>query len=189
MIRVLSAMVMIGLMGMLFQQAQAQMTYQQVEEGDRFFFKVPAEWRPMTIAELEQSTHQTRKAHVAYTHPKGRANFIITLNETPWAGGGLNMLLEMQKSNVMYLYDNKVRIMTEETRNINGRLYAILEFVGRAELGTRTVKKYNLVSYSIYGPMAMVSVFSCENRYRAYYQDVAWEVLKSLKVKENLEER
>ena len=95
------------------------------------------------------------------------------------------------KSNIMQLYD-EVHFIIEEVKEINGKQYAVFEFVSSVsdEEGTTVaqsaISKYVRIQYTIVNSKTLLLNFSCPARQKDKWAPIAKQILESVKISKTL---
>lgn len=151
---------------------------------------LPKSFRPMTEAQLEENYLAARRPLAAYTDPNQQVAFGLNVSNTRWQPGDLPLLKDFYRASLMELYD-EVNFLTEEVREVNGRQFAVFEFVSvvrPAEDETsftnqKPIRRYTYVQYTIHLKKTWVFDFSVPARDQATWQPVAQQMMESVRMK------
>lgn len=158
-------------------------SWEEIELGEDIKIKLPSDWKPLSVSEARARSFQERAPLAYYLSPNEKAEFVVTLNQTPWSEANLELLSEVQKANIMHLYNERVQFMTDSIVKTKSHEMAVLEFSAIADLGTDVEKKYVCMGYSIYKNMLLVLTFSCDKKDKVVYKETAWKALMATRVK------
>ena len=95
------------------------------------------------------------------------------------------------KSTIMGLYD-EVQFINEDIREINGRNFAVFEFLSTVvdEEGTTinpgAISKFVRIQYTIVESKTVLFNFSCPARQKDRWAPIAKEILESVKISKTL---
>ena len=127
-----------------------------------------------------------RKPLAVFSDPSGRVDYSISARPTTF-GPDYPILLAMYKASVQRLY-TKVDFLTQETRKINGRDFAVLEFVSTLSDNKRTVqlaaiRKYEYLMYAVQGQQLYIFSFSAPAEEQARWRPVAQATMNAVEMK------
>ncbi len=149
--------------------------------------KLPAEFIPMSEDDMWQRASSYRKPIALFTDIERISELSINHAFSRWEEGDIRMLQSMYKASIDQLFD-KIRYIKEEIQNINGRDFAVFEFVSTIKgdpsvLGQQdSVVKYYYIQYTIDQGGTLVFNFSCQNWVKEEWAPVVELMMASVKI-------
>ena len=126
-----------------------------------------------------------------YTDLSRTVDLGVNVAYSRWNQEDLEMMKSFYKSNIMGLYD-EVQFITEEIKEINGKEFAIFEFVSQVidDEGTtvnqRAISKYVRIQYTIVKSKTVLFNFTCPARLKEKWAPVAKKIMESVKISKTL---
>jgi hypothetical protein len=152
---------------------------------------LPEEFTAMTQTELN-TKYVSAKAPVAvYTDYSKTVDLGINIAYSRWNPEDMEIMMSFYKSNIMGLYD-EVQFITENIQEINGREFAIFEFLSKVNdtegtsIDQSSVSKFIRIQYTIVQSKTVLFNFSCPERLKDKWAPVAKEILESVKISKTL---
>ena len=148
---------------------------------------VPQGFTPLPDEGIALKFPAARKPLAVFSNPSGRVDFSISTRPTTF-GPDYPILLAMYKASVQRLY-TKVEFLTQETRKIHGRDFAVLEFVSTLSDSKRTtvqqaaIRKYEYIMYSVEGQQLYIFSFSAPADEQAQWRPTAQAVMGAVELK------
>ena len=151
---------------------------------------LPKSFRPMSEALLREKYVSARRPLAAYTGPNQQVAFGLNVSNTRWQAGDLAMLKDFYRASVLELYD-EVDFITESLEEINGREFAVFEFVSVVRpdenetsfINQKPIRQYTYVQYTIHHAKTWVFDFSVPARAQNEWQDTASKMMNSVRMK------
>ena len=168
-----------------------QVKYVKTKVNDDITLSLPHEFSLMTQEELSRNYLSAKEPLAAYTDFSRTVNLGINIAYSRWNPEDLEIMNSFYKSNIMQLYD-EVHFIREEITEINGKKFAVFEFVSSVsdEEGTsvsqRTISKYVRIQYTIVNSKTLLLNFSCPARQQDKWAPIAEEILGSVKISKTL---
>ncbi len=156
----------------------------KVELIDGIHARVPAEFYEMGEQDILERYMLYKMPLAMYSSQDRLAEFGLSISDNFWEGNDLELLGEFQQSNLNYLYD-KIKIEKQGVREIHKHKVYYFEFTSATRFSNAYEKKYTIVQYMIIQNRILVFNFSCPQFDRDKYQDAAWGIMNSIKVKSN----
>ena len=149
---------------------------------------LPADFQPMTPEDLIQRYPSVRAPLGAFTDPDRLVDFSANISATRWPDGNLEFARGFFKSSIMNMYD-RVDILQEGIAEVHKRKYIFFEFDSRLNPEKRNIAtqdalvRYTYIMYLVERGRTLVFSFSCTKDVRDQWQQVAREVMKTIRVK------
>ena len=168
-----------------------QMKYVKTKVNDAISLLLPSEFSLMSQADLNTKYASLKAPIAAYTDFSRSVDLGVNVAFSRWNAEDLEIMKSFYKSNIMGLY-NEVQFIKEEIENINGKDFAVFEFVSSVynEEGTNlnksTISKYVRIQYTIVKGKTVLFNFSCPARQKDKWAPIAKEILESVKISKTL---
>lgn len=169
------------------QSLHAQESMKRVKIKDVASVLMPEDFAPMSEADLNNK-YETYRYPLAMYSDQGRiVDFGVNRSFTTWQEGDIVLVKDFYKASLFNMY-TEVEMMQEEIRTINGREYAIFEFVGRVKdeaksfRNNKTVSRYIYIMYTIYQGNSIVINFNAPERFKEDWRPIAKEMMDSFKL-------
>jgi hypothetical protein len=153
--------------------------------------EIPSSFISMTEAEINTKYISTKPPVALYTDQSRLVDFGVNVAFSRWRPEDIEMMKSFYKSNIMGLYDD-VQFIKETTTEINGRTFAVFEFLSTVRddngspLENKSVSQYTYIQYTIINYKTVLFNFSCPIRMRDQWQSVAAQIMESVKIEKNL---
>ena len=173
------------LAGSLLVHGQGKLRKTKIDKS--ISMKLPAEFIPMSEDDMWQRASSYRKPIALYTDNNRSSELSINHAFSRWEEGDIVMLQSMYKASIRQLFD-KIQFIKEEIQNINGRDFAVFEFVSSIKgdpslLGQQdSVVKYYYIQYTIEQGGTLVFNFSCQNWVREEWAPIVELMMASVKI-------
>ena len=138
------------------------------------------------------SKYVSSKAPIAvYTDFSRMVDLGINVAYSRWKQEDLEIMKSFYKSNIMGLYD-EVQFINEEIREINGKEFAIFEFLSivtdeeGSTIDQSSISKYIRIQYTIVNSKTVLFNFTCPARQKEKWAPVAHRILESVKISKTL---
>ena len=150
---------------------------------------LPKSFRPMTEVQLQENYLETRLPLAAYTDPNQQVAFGLNQSSTRWQPGDLPMLKDFYRASLLEFYD-EVKFVTEAMREVNGREFAVFEFVSTVRpaedetsfTNQKPIRRYTYVQYTVHQQKTWVFDFSVPARDQSIWQPVAQHLMESVRM-------
>lgn len=165
--------------------------YVKTKVSDSITMLTPADFLLMEEAELNRRYVSARKPIAVYTDYSRTVELAVNVAYSRWKQEDLEIMKSFYKSNIMGLYDD-VNFLKEDIETINGRDYAVFEFISvvRDEEGTAVnpgaTAKFTRIQYTIVNYKTVLFNFSCPVRQKDQWIPVARHILSSVKISKTL---
>jgi hypothetical protein len=179
----LSLCILLGLTG--FAPPKPKLTTVKVAPG--LSVGIPQGFTPLPDEGIAVKFPAARKPLAVFTNPAGRVDYSVSARPTTF-GPDYPILLAMYKASVQRLY-TKVEFLRQETRKVNGRDFAALEFVStltdnrRGSVQLAAVRKYEYLMYSVQGEQLYIFSFSAPAEEQAQWQPIAQAAMNAIELK------
>ena len=164
-----------------------QVKFVKTKINDNITMLLPENFTPMSQDDL-LSKYVSSKAPVAvYTDFSRSVDLGVNVAYSTWNEEDLEIMKSFYKSNIMGLYD-EVHFIKEGIEEINGRNFAVFEFVSSVndEEGTTisqsSISKYVRIQYAIVKSKTVLFNFSCPANQKDNWAPVAKKMLESVKI-------
>ena len=175
------------LVAVLFLSAD-QPRLMKVKVTDDITISIPKDWKPMDGLDFTERYPSVRAPLAAYTNAERSVDFSVNISATRWPDGNLEIASKFFKSSLTNMFD-RVTIINEGTRKVNGRTFTFFEFESRVngnknQLGNADpVLKYSYLQYLIQPQRTLVFSFNCSRRHREAWEETAKSMMNNVKVK------
>ena len=146
---------------------------------------VPTNFAPLPDEAIAVKFPAPRKPVAVYSSPNGHADYSVSVRPTAF-GQDYTVLLPIYKAGIQRLY-TKVDFLTQEVRKVNGREFAMLEFISTLTDNRRNslaaARKYEYIAYTVQGEQLYVFSFSSPADEQAQWRPVAAAVLGAVDLK------
>ena len=151
---------------------------------------LPESFQPMSEALLQEMYLAARRPLAAYTDPNQQVAFGLNVSNTRWQAGDLAMLKDFYRASLLELYD-EVEFLNESVKEINGREFAVFEFVSLVRpdedetsfMNQQPIRQYTYVQYTIHNQKTWVFDFSVPAQAQAEWQETAHAMMSSVRMK------
>lgn len=156
--------------------------------GSDITVQLPPEFYPMTPEDIAQRFPSVRAPLGAFTNQDRIVDFSVNVSATQWPDADKEMAQKFFKAALFNLYD-KVDLIGEGIQEIHKKKYIYFEFESRinanrrVEGGSEPILKYSYTQYLVEQGRTLVFTFSCPKSAREEWQEVAHEVMKTVRVK------
>ena len=170
-----------------FQQAK----YVKTKVNESITLLLPEDFTLMSQADLRTKFASDKAPVAAYTDFSRSVDLGVNVAFSRWNAEDLEIMKSFYKSNIMGLY-NDVQFLKEEIENINGKDFAVFEFVSSvydeegAGINQRSINKYVRIQYAIVKSKTVLFNFSCPANQKDKWAPVAKEILDSVKISKTL---
>jgi hypothetical protein len=170
------------LLGLVFSAAGGKNKKVELIEG--IVAHMPVDFYRMDDRDILERYMFYKMPLAMYSSEDRLAEFGVAISDNFWEGGDLELLGEFQLSNLNYLFDN-IQIESKGIREVHKSQVYFFEFMSSTVNSNAYEKKYTIVQYLIIQNRILVFNFSCPQFEREKYQEMAWQILNSIKVKKN----
>lgn len=166
----------------------AQVKLKNVKISNKISMKIPSKFIEMGEEDMWQRSSSYRKAIALYSDEDRVVELGINHAFTRWEEGDIRLLQNMYKASIQEIFD-EVIFSKEEITNINGRDFAVFEFVSKIKgisgsIGqNNSVVKYYYIQYTIVDGGTLVFNFSCQNYVKEDWQETAKIIMGTIKIK------
>jgi hypothetical protein len=178
--------IFVGLLLLLCSFDGAKLVKTRVAPG--VVVSLPAGFVPMTDDDIARKYPSFRRPTAMYTSTDRNVDFGFNQTETRWRQQDLAMLKDFYKSSILAMH-TKVDFIQETVATVNKRDFLVFEFVSEvaddsgSSLSNRApVRQYSYIQYTVEGNKILIFNFTCPGQLRERWQDVARNVMASIKV-------
>jgi hypothetical protein len=156
--------------------------------NDHITVSIPKDWRSMDDVDFSQRYPSVRAPLAAYTSDDRLVDFSINISATQWPDADLEMVKSFFKASMLNMFD-RVDMLSEGVREINGRKFIVFEFDSRIngnrqeEGFTDPVLRYAHIAYLVEPGRTLVFSFTCPKRMKEEWQETSRAMVKAIKVK------
>jgi len=165
--------------------AQEKLTRYQL--NDEINYLVPASFVPMSKSERIQKVVSNREPLAMHTSMDGEVSLGVNYNRMQWKEGDEALLHDFYKASILSMFD-KVTFIQDEVREINGKKFAVFEFIGLLQsenaFSSKSSESYSYIQYTLHNNQVLLFNFGCKKRLMNQWQSIAREIMESVKVKE-----
>jgi hypothetical protein len=168
-----------------------QVKYVKTKVNDDISLLLPSEFTLMSQADLNTKYASSKAPIAVYTDYSRYVDLGVNVAYSRWNEEDLEIMKSFYKSNIMGLY-NEVQFIKEDIENINGKDFAVFEFISSVydEVGEapnqNAISKYVRIQYCISKSKTVLFNFSCPARQKDKWAPVAKQILESVKISKTL---
>ena len=146
--------------------------------------QIPQEFIEMNAQDIRNKFISYKQPLAGYTTIDRRVDLVINVNATPWMDQDIQLLQEFYRNNILNLFDD-VDFIQEGIKQINGREYAVFEFISTVKGDPNSFKNraavvdYTYVQYTIKDQKAYVFTFHCGAHMKDRWQNTATAIMSS----------
>ena len=159
--------------------------------SDQISARLPESFQPVNEQDLKKKYVSYRQPIALYTSPDRQADFSVNVSVNQWQHFDLPLIKDFYKASLSTLYSD-LRMLKEETTEIDGKPAAVFEFVGTVEgeetavRQTKQISKYTCVAYVLVNGKVAVFSFTAPASQQRKWAATAAEIMESLKIKKTL---
>jgi hypothetical protein len=175
----------------LFLFAFQSVKLEKTKIGKSITVDLPDSFILMTQSEINLKYVSVREPLALYSDETRNVDLSVNVAFSKWNAGDLELMKSFYKSSIMGLYD-EVHFVKERIEDINGRRFAVFEFVSaiRAEsnspISANVVGRYTYIQYAIVNGKTVLFNLSCPTRLKDKWAPIAQEIMNSVKIKDSL---
>jgi hypothetical protein len=149
---------------------------------------LPVQFFAMSPEDITQRFPSVRAPLGAYTTEDRIIDFSVNISATQWPATDYEMTRKFFRAGIYNLYD-KVDMIQEGIQDIHKKKFIFFEFESRTNADRRQMGssepmlKYTYIQYLITPSRTLVFTFSCPRDKKEEWQEIARDVMKSIKVK------
>ena len=165
--------------------------YVKTKINDDISISLPADFVMMDETELNRRFVSAKKPLAMFTDYARTVELGVNMAYSRWRPDDLDIMKSFYKSNIMGLYD-EVNFLQEGIENINGRDFAVFEFVSviRDDDDTafrpRATAKFTRIQYTIVNYKTVLFNFTCDARQKDQWIPIARHIMSSVKISKTL---
>lgn len=174
---------------LLFPVQQSKFVKTKVSDGISLL--LPGDFIPVSEEDLRRKYLSAKPPVAVYTDYSRSVDFGVNVAYSKWDEEDLEIMKSFYKSNIMGLY-NEVQFMNESIENINGKDFAVFEYVSAvydeesSAFNQGTISKYVRIQYAIVNGKTVLFNFSCPASQKDKWIPIAKEILESVKISKTL---
>ena len=163
----------------------------RVKVADGISVMLPENFYPMSPDDIAQRYPSIRKPIAAYTNDQRLVDFSINLSATQWRDSDIEMAKGFLKASIYNMFD-KVTIIQEDIREINGHKFILFEIETRIEgnknsfSNSESLKKYSYLQYLLINGKMIVFSFHSPVQLKEQWQSVAPQIMESIKISKKI---
>src|SRR5690606_20256444 len=148
---------------------------------------IPQGWIPMDGLDFTERYPSVRAPLAAYTNTERTIDFSVNVSATQWPDANLEMSMRFFKASILNMFD-RVEMIEEGIHEVDNKKLIFFEFESRVEgnrreEGTRgPITKYTYIQYWVTPARTLVFTFNAPLRLKDDWQEVAREMINSLKL-------
>lgn len=152
---------------------------------------LPEGFVPLTEADINVKYVSTKPPVAAYTNYDRNVDLGINIAYSRWNNEDIEIMKGFYKSNIMGLYD-QVQFLKEDVEEINGRKFAVFEFLSTVEdeegttFNQQAISKYHRIQYAIVKSKTVLFNFNCPAMLKDKWAPIAREMMSSIKISKTL---
>ncbi len=159
--------------------------------GKNITVSLPDDFMLMSQSEIRQRYVSAREPLAIYSDETGNVAFTVNVAYSRWNPDDLELMKNFYKSNIMGLYD-EVHFIQEDVKEINGRLFAVFEFVSSVKgqsdspISSNAIGRYTYIQYTIVNGKTVLFNLSCPTHLRNKWGPLAGEIMGSVNIKNTI---
>jgi hypothetical protein len=159
--------------------------------SDHITARLPEDFQPVGEQELRSKYVSHRPPIALYTSPDRQVDFSVNVSVNQWQHFDLPLVKDFYKASLSTLYTD-LRMLKEETTELNKHPAALFEFVGTVEgeenvvRSTASISKYHYVAYVLVNGKVAVFTLTAPARQQQQWSAVAEEIMESIRIKKTL---
>lgn len=159
----------------------------KTEVNEHITISLPESFERLTGNEVNQKFISSNAPLAVFSDPTRTVDLSVNTAFSRWREEDISLMMSFYKSTIMGLYD-EVQFNKETIEEINGRRFAIFEFVStvradeEAIINTRQVSKYTYIQYTIVNYKTVLFHFTCPVRARGTWAARAEEIMSTVKI-------
>ncbi len=166
-----------------------EIKFKRVKISDAISVSLPETFFPMSEQDISSRHISYRKPLAIYTSQERTVDFSVNTAVSQWPASDLNLMKGFYKASISSLF-GKVEFIQDEIKVIDGKEFAVLEFISVTEdeegSSQKTpLKNYTYAQYAIVDGKTLVFTFSCLHRQKDKWQPVAHQIMESIKIKQS----
>jgi hypothetical protein len=175
----------------LFWAFQEPVKLVKTKINDQISARLPEKFQPVSEQDLRAKYVSYRQPIALYTGPDRQADFSVNVSVNQWQQFDLPLVKDFYKASLSTLYSD-IRLLKEETTEIDGHPAAIFEFIGTVEgeesaiRQTNQISKYTYIAYVLVNGKVAVFSFTAPASQQRNWAATAAEIMDSLKIKKTL---
>jgi hypothetical protein len=155
--------------------------------GEDISLKIPESLASMTDQDRMKKVYSTKVPLAMYANESQDVLLGVNYNIMQWTENDTELIYGFYKASVENLFD-EVEFIQDEIREINGRTFIVFEIVGtinddNAFSSKKPQKNYSYIQYTSWGDQVLLFNFSCKERLKNQWENVAKEIMESVKIK------
>lgn len=169
--------------------------------NDKITVSIPNDFSIMPEDAYARKYGAYRKPLAMYNSSNGYVDFGIntavnrsmrSVASSEWKEEDLNILKGIYKSSIAGMHA-EVQFIQDKIETINKHKFIILEFIGTVKdeeknliSGNKELKQYSYIQYAVEDATIVIFNFTCPAKFKPQWQDVAKEMMQSIKLGKNL---
>lgn len=159
--------------------------------GKSITVSLPDDFMLMSQSEIRSKYVSAREPMALYSDESRNVDFTVNVAYSQWDANDLELMKSFYKSNIMGLYD-EVHFLQEDIREINGRRFAVFEFVSSVKgesdspLNSNAIGRYTYIQYTIVNNKTVLFNLSCPTHLRDIWGPLARQIMNSVTVKNTI---
>lgn len=148
---------------------------------------LPQSFERLNSNEANQKFISSNTPLAVYSDPSRTVDLSVNTAFSRWREEDMSLMMSFYKSTIMGLYD-EVQFKKETIEEINGRRFAVFEFVStvRADeediINNRQISKYTYIQYTIVNYKTVLFHFTCPVRARGIWAPRAEEIMSTVRI-------
>ena len=175
---------------LLFFMYSPEQNLMKVKVNEHITMAMPSDFRPMTDDEIADRYFTMTRPLALFTNSETAVDLGVNKSITRWRSQDLQIMADFQKSNIFSLYD-KVDVIKEGIKEVNGRQFAFIEFVSSVEeakdamIKKGSIRKYTYIQYTILNGFSLVFNFTCPSNIQNQWQPQMDGIMNNITVKKS----
>ena len=165
--------------------------YVKIKINDAISMSLPQDFTLMSQTDLNAKYVSSKAPIAVYTDFSRTVDLGVNVAYSRWNPEDLEIMRSFYKSTIMGLYD-EVQFITEDIQEINGKDFAVFEFLSSVSdeegtaVGQSSISKFVRIQYTIVKSKTVLFNFSCPARQKDRWAPIAKEILESVKISKTL---
>ncbi len=154
---------------------------------EKITLKIPDSFLNMTDEDRMKQVYSTKVPLAMFSNEMQEVMLGINYNIMQWTEKDTDLVYGFYKASINNLFD-EVEFIQDDIKEINGRKFIVFEIIGvvqddNAFSSRKMQKNYSYIQYTSWNDQVLLFNFTCKERFRNQWQDVAKEVMNSVKIK------
>lgn len=158
-----------------------------VKVGDDISLKIPESFINMSQQDRFAKFASSKVPLAMYTSEQRNVDLGINDNNMQWTKDDTQIVYGFYKASLQNLFD-EIEFIQDTITTINGKEFIVFEFQSVVKddntfSSKKGLRNYTYIQYTSYNDQVLLFNFGCKARFKGEWEDVAKEIMQSVKVK------